>query len=73
MSVWSGEDYGLITTLYGSVAKDYFGSALAAGDTNGDGNDDLIIGIGGADIPAVLPAKPVKDAGAVRVLSGANL
>jgi uncharacterized delta-60 repeat protein len=73
VSVWSGEDYGLITTLYGSVAKDYFGSALAAGDTNGDGNDDLIIGIGGADIPAVLPAKPVKDAGAVRVLSGANL
>ncbi|MFO1349102.1 MAG: hypothetical protein U1F12_11050 [Pseudomonadales bacterium] len=73
VSVWSGDDLGLIARIYGSVSKDMLGAAVAAGDVNGDGSDDLIIGVTGADTPAVAPAKPVKDTGAVQVLSGATL
>jgi outer membrane protein assembly factor BamB len=71
VSVFSGNGYAPIgSTLYGDVAKDYFGAAVSAGDINSDGKADLIIGIPGFDAPA---AKPIKDAGAVRVLSGAGL
>ena len=35
VSVWSGNGYAPIgTTLYGAVSKDYFGAALATGDTS---------------------------------------
>ena len=74
VSVWNGADYGLITTLYGKVSKDYFGAAVSAGDIAGnsgvDGYADLLIGVGGADIPTVPPLKPIKDAGSVQILSG---
>ena len=74
VSVWSGSDYLQIgSTLYGSVSKDYFGTSVSAGDVNGDGKADLIIGIPGFDIPPDAPTKIIKDAGAVRVLSGAEL
>ncbi|GAA0409702.1 hypothetical protein GCM10009541_61020 [Micromonospora gifhornensis] len=43
---------------------DWFGSALAAGDINGDGRDDLAIGAYGESIGKV------KEAGAVTVLYG---
>ena len=43
---------------------DWFGSALAAGDINGDGRDDLAIGAYGEAIGSV------KEAGAVTVLYG---
>jgi hypothetical protein len=45
---------------------DFFGSSLAAGDFDGDGRDDLAIGVHGEDFgnPAVL------DAGGVQVLYG---
>ncbi len=33
----------------GEAADDYAGYGLAAGDVNGDGNDDLLIGAGGQD------------------------
>ncbi|HSC76834.1 MAG TPA: hypothetical protein VLB90_11425, partial [Pseudomonadales bacterium] len=70
VSVWSGSDYSLISTKYGDVSKDHFGSSVSAGDINNDGKADLIIGIPGKDIPA---AKTIKDAGAVQVMSGASL
>ncbi|MGQ0595622.1 MAG: FG-GAP repeat protein, partial [Gammaproteobacteria bacterium] len=44
---------------------DRFGSALAAGDFNGDGRDDLAVGVPREDINGT-------DAGAVNVLYGAN-
>ena len=70
VSVWSGSDYNLITTLYGEVSKDYFGTSVSAGDVNGDGDADLIIGSPGFDIPVT---KPIKDTGAVQVVSGTSL
>jgi uncharacterized delta-60 repeat protein len=71
VSVFSGGSYAPIgSALYGGVAKDYFGTSVSAGDINSDGKDDLVIGIPGFDAPGT---KLVKDAGAVRVLSGAGL
>jgi hypothetical protein len=46
-----------------SEAGDRFGAALAVGDFNHDGFDDLAVGVPGEDIPAA-------DAGAVNVLYG---
>jgi alpha-tubulin suppressor-like RCC1 family protein len=68
--VWSGSNYNLITTKYGDAPKDAFGTSVSAGDINSDGKADLIIGIPGFDIPVT---KPVKDTGAVQVVSGASL
>ncbi|MFC7218035.1 FG-GAP and VCBS repeat-containing protein [Streptomyces polyrhachis] len=45
-------------------AGDYFGSAVAAGDVNGDGYADLAIGASGEDLGSV------RDAGTVTVLLG---
>jgi hypothetical protein len=70
VSVWSGDGYSLIDTLYGDASKDYFGSALGAGDINSDGKADLVIGIAGDDIPAT---KTLKDAGTVQIVSGADV
>jgi uncharacterized delta-60 repeat protein len=74
VSVWSGNGYAQIgSTFYGDVSKDYFGTSVSAGDVNGDGKADLIIGIPGFDLPATPTTKIIKDAGAVKVLSGAAL
>jgi FG-GAP repeat protein len=43
---------------------DSFGSALAAGDLNGDGRDDLVVGVVGEDLGSA------GDAGAVNVVYG---
>ena len=48
----------------GSEALDAFGSALAAGDFDGDGRDDLAIGVHLEDIGVI------DDAGAVNVIYG---
>ncbi|EDY84040.1 FG-GAP repeat domain protein [Verrucomicrobiia bacterium DG1235] len=47
--------------------NDYFGESLAAGDFNGDGTDDLAIGVPGEDIGTIV------DGGAVNVLYGIGL
>ena len=48
----------------GAEAGDQFGSALAVGDFEGDGFDDLAVGVPGEDVG------PIPDAGAVDVLPG---
>jgi alpha-tubulin suppressor-like RCC1 family protein len=73
VSIWNGADNALISTLYGDESKDYFGTSLSAGDVNSDGHIDLIIGIPGFDLPATPTTKVIKDAGAVKVLSGSTL
>ncbi len=47
-----------------SEAGDRFGASLAAGDFNGDGYDDLAVGIPGEDIGSI------SDAGAVSIIFG---
>ena len=55
-------------TICGAADDDYSGYAVASGDINGDGYDDLIIGAYGAD-----PGDPVRyDAGETYVIFGFN-
>ncbi len=43
--VWSGKDGAVLHTFLGAAASDVFGTTVAgAGDANGDGFDDLIVG-----------------------------
>ena len=58
---WNQDSPGL---LGGAEARDFFGTAVAAGDFENDGYDDLAIGIYKEDIGAIV------DAGAVQVLYG---
>lgn len=54
-------------------ASDFFGAALAAGDFNGDGRDDLAIGVPFEDVLVQRTAtsfEQVVDAGAVNVIYG---
>ena len=48
----------------GSVSSDLFGSSLATGDINGDGYDDLVVGVPGEGIGSR------DDAGAINILYG---
>jgi hypothetical protein len=51
---------------FGAEAGDRFGSSLAAGDFNGDGRDDLAVGVSGEDVGSL------SDAGAVNLLYGSR-
>jgi len=56
-----------IAGINGMVERgDRFGSALAAGDFDGNGRDDLAIGVPGEDI------RNIRNAGAVNVIYGTN-
>jgi len=54
------------TRIWGDDGSDHFGFAVASGDINGDGFDDVLIGAPGADVD--LPER--EDAGAVYVVFG---
>jgi hypothetical protein len=64
---WGDNSYGQTTVpaLVNPVT-------VSAGYINSDGKADLIIGIPGFDLPATPTTKIIKDAGAVKVLSGAG-
>jgi hypothetical protein len=64
--VWSGADGSVLWTFVGTGPQQQFGRSVAgAGDVNGDGHADLIVGAAGADVAG-------QDAGFARVYSGAD-
>jgi hypothetical protein len=60
---WTQDSPGVPGT---SETDDEFGSALASGDFNGDGKDDLAIGVPGEDVGSI------DSAGAVEVMYGSS-
>ena len=62
--LWTQNSAGI---LDGAEAGDSFGAALASGDLNGDGPDDLAIGVPAENIGTTKP-----DAGAVNVIYGSG-
>jgi len=66
LSAWLDQIWDQNSAGVGGAAEAYesFGQSLAGGDFNGDGLDDLAIGVPGQDVDGVL------DAGAVDVLYG---
>ncbi|MCC7516872.1 MAG: FG-GAP repeat protein, partial [Pseudomonadales bacterium] len=63
ISVWNGAGYAPMPSVYGAVKKDYFGTAISAGDINRDNKADIIVGIPGFDAPIPESTKTIKDAG----------
>ena len=67
------DDAGVLNYFASVMKSDKAGTAVAfAGDVDGDGYGDYVIGMPGYDVPAVAPAKAIKDAGRAVVLSGKN-
>ena len=64
--LWTQDSLAIVGDV--SEQSDLFGFALAAGDFNGDGFDDLAVGVVGEDV-AVFQGQAV-DAGAINVLYG---
>lgn len=65
--IWSQDSAG----IFGSAeAGDRFGEVLASGDFNGDGFDDLAIGVPGEDVDRTDVALSVADAGVVNIIYG---
>ncbi|XOV77214.1 MAG: integrin alpha [Phycisphaerales bacterium] len=64
--VFSGNDGSILYTFYGDSVEDAFGySVSGAGDVNGDGFDDLVVG-------AYFESTNGTASGSARVLSGAD-
>ena len=61
--IWFQDQPGVEGTSEGS---DRFGDSLSAGDFDGDGFDDLAVGVPSEDI------KSIQDAGAVNIFAGSN-
>ncbi|TAH37175.1 MAG: hypothetical protein EYC70_09350 [Planctomycetota bacterium] len=59
--LWNGSEYNLLPGIGSDVGQnDRFGAALAAGDFDGDGQDDLAVGTPNEDIGATQQAGEVE-------------
>lgn len=66
-------DGNVLNNENGTAKADKAGTVVAfAGDFNGDGFGDYVVGMPGYDVPASPPAKALKNAGRVEVISGNN-
>ena len=64
VQIFSGEDGSVLYTFFGESVNDKFGGSVSgAGDVNGDGYDDVIIGASRDDSAG-------RDAGSARIISG---
>jgi hypothetical protein len=71
VNVYSGVDGTLLYRWLGEASGDNFGYSVAnAGDVNGDGKDDVIIGATGYD--PIVSGSTLKNAGAAYVYSGSG-
>jgi alpha-tubulin suppressor-like RCC1 family protein len=67
------DDANTLNDALGEIKTDKAGSSVAfAGDFDGDGYGDYVIGIPGYDLPATPTTKIQKDAGRAVVISGKN-
>ncbi|MAF64326.1 MAG: hypothetical protein CMJ84_01530 [Planctomycetes bacterium] len=65
-TVYSGQNGTVLYNYDGGATSEHFGAAVSgAGDIDGDGRADFVIGIPGGDVPDV-------DAGGARVYAGAD-
>lgn len=60
------------TPIFGVEEYEHYGEKLSAGDFNGDGIDDLAVGIPRFHIKDTSGNTIVKDAGGIQILSGSN-
>lgn len=65
---------GLGTFLEGHYADDNFGDSLSAGDIDGDGYEDLVVGVPGDDVSVIVSGFAVNyvDAGSIHVIYGGS-
>lgn len=71
--VLSGADGSILHRFCGDVGSQFFGSAVgSAGDVNGDGKADVIVGADLADSEGVACPGALADRGVARVYSGAD-
>lgn len=71
--VFSGKTGQLLYPIYGTSGGDHLGSSVGiSGNVDGEGGDDLIVGVPGKDVFSAGNSATLADAGAAYVYSGSD-